>query len=174
MKEIERAINLISEGEIDYSGIYDCELNERVTKVILHALHEQVERGKGCEYCLQREDIDRLSDYEDTNLTPEAINTLAKSQIATAKHNVELQEELENVRDISLGNAIKLSYLNQQIADGKLVEVVHAHWNECKIRPQSPEIYTAFCSRCGTFQNAEGQYCMCCGAKMDGVCFIKK
>ena len=44
MKEIERAINLISEGEIDYSGIYDCELNERVTEVILNALREQAER----------------------------------------------------------------------------------------------------------------------------------
>ena len=51
MKEIERAINLISEGEIDYSGIYDCELNERVTEVILNALREQAEREKGCEYC---------------------------------------------------------------------------------------------------------------------------
>ena len=51
MKEIERAINLISEGEIDYSGIYDCELNERVTEVILHALREQAERQKGCVWC---------------------------------------------------------------------------------------------------------------------------
>lgn len=51
MNEIERAINLISEGEIDYSGIYDCELNERVTEVILNALREQVERSKGCEHC---------------------------------------------------------------------------------------------------------------------------
>ena len=51
MKEIERAINLISEGEIDYSGIYDCELNERVTEVILNALREQQAREKGCDYC---------------------------------------------------------------------------------------------------------------------------
>jgi len=51
MSEIERAINLISEGEIDYSGIYDCELNERVTEVILNALREQQERSKGCEHC---------------------------------------------------------------------------------------------------------------------------
>lgn len=48
---IERAINLISEGEIDYSGIYDCELNERVTEVILNALREQAEREKGCVWC---------------------------------------------------------------------------------------------------------------------------
>jgi hypothetical protein len=51
VKEIERAINLISEGEIDYSGIYDCELNERVTEVILNALREKAERSKGCEHC---------------------------------------------------------------------------------------------------------------------------
>ena len=48
MKEIERAINLISEGEIDYSGIYDCELNERVTEVILNALREKAERDGRC------------------------------------------------------------------------------------------------------------------------------
>jgi hypothetical protein len=48
MNEIERAINLISEGEIDYSGIYDCELNERVTEVILNALREKAERESGC------------------------------------------------------------------------------------------------------------------------------
>ena len=52
VKEIERAINLISEGEIDYSGIYDYELNERVTEVILAALREQAEREKGCFWCL--------------------------------------------------------------------------------------------------------------------------
>jgi hypothetical protein len=51
MNEIERAINLISGGEIDYSGIYDCELNERVTEVALTALREKAERSKGCEYC---------------------------------------------------------------------------------------------------------------------------
>jgi hypothetical protein len=51
VKEIERAINLISECEIDYSGIYDCELNERVTEVILNALREKLERSKGCFWC---------------------------------------------------------------------------------------------------------------------------
>lgn len=51
MTEIEQTISLISEGEIDYSGIYDCELNERTTEVILNALREQQERSKGCEHC---------------------------------------------------------------------------------------------------------------------------
>lgn len=63
MNEIERAINLISEGEIDYSGIYDCELNERVTEVILNALREKAEREKGCSFCCYQE-------YPDKTLYP--------------------------------------------------------------------------------------------------------
>ena len=47
MNEIETAIRLISAGEIDYSGIYDGELNEKVSKVILAALREKAERGNG-------------------------------------------------------------------------------------------------------------------------------
>lgn len=42
--------------------------------------------------------VDRLAAYEDTGLTPEEINTIARSQIATAKHNVELQEEIEELK----------------------------------------------------------------------------
>jgi hypothetical protein len=67
MNEIERAINLISEGEIDYSGIYDCELNERVTEVILNALREQAEREKGCDWCQQKHNRYLFTQIADLN-----------------------------------------------------------------------------------------------------------
>jgi tRNA(Ile2) C34 agmatinyltransferase TiaS len=54
MNEIERAIKLISKSEIDYSGVYDSELNESVVEVILNTLREKVEREKGCEFCTTR------------------------------------------------------------------------------------------------------------------------
>lgn len=51
MNEIERAIKLISKGEIDYSGTYNGKINEQVSKVILVAFREQAEREKGCTHC---------------------------------------------------------------------------------------------------------------------------
>jgi len=53
MNEIERAIELISTGEIDYSGVFDPAINKDVETIILEALREKAEREKGCEYCSQ-------------------------------------------------------------------------------------------------------------------------
>lgn len=44
MNEIERAIELISAGEIDYSGVFDPAINKDVETIILEALREQAER----------------------------------------------------------------------------------------------------------------------------------
>ena len=51
MNENERAIEIISAGEIDYSGVFDPAINKDVETIILEALREKVERNKGCEYC---------------------------------------------------------------------------------------------------------------------------
>lgn len=46
MNEIERAIELISAGEIDYSGVYDPTINKEVETIMLEALREKAEREK--------------------------------------------------------------------------------------------------------------------------------
>lgn len=51
MNEIERAIEIISAGEIDYSGVFDPAINKDVETIILEALREQAERSKGCCLC---------------------------------------------------------------------------------------------------------------------------
>ena len=43
--------------------------------------------------------MQRLAEYEDTKLTPTEINTIAISQIRTAKSNVELQREIEQFKE---------------------------------------------------------------------------
>jgi hypothetical protein len=45
MNEIEKVIELIEAGEIDYSGIYNAEFNQKVSMVILAALRERAERA---------------------------------------------------------------------------------------------------------------------------------
>ena len=46
MNEIERAIELISAGEIDYSGVFDPAINKNVETIILEALREKAERSR--------------------------------------------------------------------------------------------------------------------------------
>jgi RNA polymerase subunit RPABC4/transcription elongation factor Spt4 len=53
MNEIERAIELISAGEIDYSGVFDPAINKDVETIILEALREKQARSQGCDYCLK-------------------------------------------------------------------------------------------------------------------------
>ena len=45
--------------------------------------------------------VDRLASYEDTGLMPEEVTTIIKSQIATAKDNVQLRAERDTAREVA-------------------------------------------------------------------------
>jgi hypothetical protein len=53
MNEIERAIELISAGEIDYSGVFDPAINKDVETIILEALREKAERSRAKSFNVQ-------------------------------------------------------------------------------------------------------------------------
>lgn len=57
MNEIERAIEIISAGEIDYSGVFDPAINKDVETIILEALREKAEREKGCVWCKENNKV---------------------------------------------------------------------------------------------------------------------
>jgi len=104
-----------------------------------------------------REDIpfllDKLAAYEDTGLMPDEINAIVKSQIATAKHNVELQEEAARFK-------ADLQRYKQLEADGRLVELP-CLVNGRSVLTRHPRTGRLITVRCDTRTEAETMIAKC-------------
>ena len=97
--------------------------------------------------------LDKLAAYEDTGLMPDEINAIAKSQIATAKHNVELQEEAARFK-------ADLQRYKQLEADGRLVELP-CLVNGRSVLTRHPRTGRLITVRCDTRTEAETMIAKC-------------